>query len=109
MRGERRHSAEQRCPTEVLLGQKQSKPSSSNTAVTATLGKGAPEVCQGERGTALLLYLTLAYLNLNKHKQLEATILSGADTEQQVLNFVQLSHLGRQVQLPGSHSPEILA
>lgn len=58
MGGERRHGAEQRCPTEVLRGQKQPQPTSSNTAVTATLGNGALEVCQGDRGTALLLHLT---------------------------------------------------
>ena len=46
-------------------------------------------MCQGDRGTEFSLYLTLVYLNLNKHKQLEATILSGADIEQQVLNFMQ--------------------
>ena len=42
----------------------------------ATLGNGALEMCQGDRGTEFSLYLTLVYLNLNKHKQLEATILS---------------------------------
>lgn len=54
----------------------------------ATLGNGALEMCQGGRGTEFSSYLTLVYLNLNKHKQLEPTILSGVDIEQ-VLNLVQ--------------------
>lgn len=50
MRGERRHSAGQRWPTGVLLGQKQSKATSSNTAVTATLGNGALECAKEIQG-----------------------------------------------------------
>ena len=84
VRDERHHCAEQRCPTELLL-----KLPSPTQQSLATLGNGALEMCQGDRGTEFSLYLTLVYLNLNKHKQLEATILSGADIEQQVLNFVQ--------------------
>lgn len=55
----------------------------------ATLGNGVLEMCQGGRRTEFSFYLTLVYLNLNKHKQLEATILTGADIEQQALNLVQ--------------------
>ena len=53
----------------------------------ATLGNGALETCQGDRGTEFSLYLTLVYLNLNKHKQLEAKGTWG-----DLNNYLALTH-----------------